>query len=71
MRIETHNYSQSAYGLVKDLLFAPKPYTTFRMTSKPILSDGPMSIPLNLGVSSTVRCLLYWIIPRSNKFTAV
>lgn len=44
---------------------------TFRMAIKPIQNDGVMTIPLNLGVSSTVRALLYWIIPRSNKFTAV
>lgn len=28
-----------------------------------------MSIPLNLGVSSTVRACLYFMIPRANTFT--
>jgi hypothetical protein len=27
-----------------------------------------MSVPINLGVSTTVRCVLYWVVPRANKF---
>jgi hypothetical protein len=68
LRVETHNYSSRAYPIVKEILYSPKPYTTFRFSQKTITGNGPMSIPINLGVSTTVRCVLYWIVPRSNKF---
>lgn len=29
-----------------------------------------MSIPVNLGVSSSVRALMYWVVPRSGEFIA-
>lgn len=68
LRVETHNYSQNAYSIVKDILYAPKPYMTFRTSQKVIQGSGPMSIPINLGVSTSVRCVLYWIVPRANDF---
>ena len=68
LRVETHNYSSRAYSIVKEILYAPKPYTTFRFSQKTITSNGPMSVPINLGVSTTVRSVLYWIVPRANKF---
>lgn len=30
VRIETHNYSSRAYGVVKEILYQPKPYMGFR-----------------------------------------
>jgi hypothetical protein len=68
LRVETHNYSARAYPIVKEILYAPKSYMTFRFAQKTITGSGPMSVPVNLGISTTVRAVMYWIVPRANKF---